>query len=574
MSYRPKSDRPGSQGREVVRRETARRVLASRPAAACGAALTQAVALLLLATAVVALLAGGVADLRVAVAFGALIAVGEAVRVGHPGGREHAPLGAAAALAYALLGPLRGLPTGHGTLQVVAVSGAGLAAGTLLRAAARRVRPPGVGGAGSVPRPRRSPVPPPRRPHRRHFLYRPRQQHAHQQSPAHHQHRRSRPRPLPRSAAGLLRRLGHSAARRDEAARRLLSVAFAAILFQPLYNSGALDRLPLAGPMYGVFLTLVAALAALFDAVLAALQHHSRARPGLGAGRSGHLSAGRCAAASGPAPDPVGGAAGRRRPPAGWAGRRFGAALEDELRALPAIGSAIAATGILVSLAAGEVGLWALPVFCTPLLLAQASFRRAAAIRATYGQTIATLARATEVAGYTSPGHARRVADTACALGRELGLSTRDLVLLEYAALMHDIGQLSLVEPVPDGATATLPAAEQQRIARLGSEVIRRTGVPARVCEEVARLADPPRGPDGRLDRTLPLAARIIRVANAHDDLLGAAGHAPVLAALRAQCGQAYDPVVVAALARLAPPSPPGEPGAAAVRGVAGPRRE
>lgn len=292
----------------------------------------------------------------------------------------------------------------------------------------------------------------------------------------------------------------------------MLSVAFAATLFQPLYNSGALDRLPLAGPAYGVFLALVAALAALCDAVLAAFQQEARS------------------------------------------GRRFGAALEDELRALPAIGSAIAATGLLVSLAAGEVGLWALPVFCTPLLLAQASFRRAAAIRATYGQTIATLARATEVAGYTAPGHARRVADTACALGRELGLSTRELILLEYAALMHDIGQLSLVEPVPAGATAALPDAEQQRIARLGSEVIRRTGVPSRVWEQVARLADPPRCPDGRPDRTLPLAARIIRVANAHDDLLGPAGQAPVLAALRAQSGQTYDPAVVEALARLAPP--------------------
>ncbi|WP_280668260.1 MULTISPECIES: HD-GYP domain-containing protein [unclassified Kitasatospora] len=482
-----------------------------------GAAAVQAAALVLLAVAVTSVLVDGPADPRVAVVFTVLIAVGEAARIGHPGGRERAPLGAAVALAYALLGPLRGLPTAHGALQVVAVCGAGLAGGVLLRFVVPQLRGRSD-GEGSVPRPRAGA-------------------------------RRAMPPTAPRRrrSPGLLRHRLPAAPGRDAAARRLLSVAFAALLFQPLYNSGALDRLPLAGPAYGVFLTAVAALAALCDAVLAAFQQRARSCLALPCGAG--------------------------------VGRRFGAVLEDELRALPGIGSAIAATGMLVSLTAGEVGLWALPVFCAPLLLAQASFRRAAAIRATYGQTIATLARATEVAGYTAPGHARRVADTACALGRELGLSSRELALLEHAALMHDIGQLSLVEPIPDGATATLPDAEQQRIARLGSEVIRHSGVPAQVAEQVARLADPLRGPDGRTDRTLPLAARIIRVANAHDDLLDRSApgdRARVLAELKAQSSQAYDPAVVAALARLGPDRtrysrvvPPGRsrPGGGAGRG-------
>ncbi|MEU9129076.1 HD domain-containing phosphohydrolase [Kitasatospora sp. NPDC048540] len=395
--------------------------------------------------------AHGLAEPAVALAFVALIAAGECVRVVLPGDREQAPVGTAAALAYALLGPLRGLPTSHGTLQVVTVAGLGTLAGALLRRLAGR--PPGA-----------------------------------------------------------------ARARADAAVRRLLTAAFAAVLFQPLYTSGAIDRLPLTGPRYGAFLIAVAALAALCDAALAAVLQRSRT------------------------------------------GVRFAAALEDELRSLAGIGSAIVATGMLLSLLAGEVGLWALPLFCSPLLLARAAFRRAAAVRTTTGQTIAALARATEVAGYTTPGHARRVADTACALGRELGLGTRDLALLEYAALMHDIGQLSLVEPVADGATALLPAEEQQRIARLGSEVIRRTGVPRQVWQQVAMLADPGRLPDGRPDRSLPVAARIIRVANAHDDLLTAArsagltevaGRLEALERLRLERGRAYDPVVLDALVRV-----------------------
>ncbi|MDH6123318.1 HD domain-containing phosphohydrolase [Kitasatospora sp. GP82] len=393
------------------------------------------------------LLRDGPAEPGAALAFAGVIAVGERVRVTLPGDREQAPIGTAVALAYALLGPLRGMPTTHGVLQVVAVAGLGFLAGV-------------------VP-PFRAPGP----------------------------------------------------ARVDAVARRLLTVAFAATLFQPLYDSGALDRADCTGPAYGLFVSGVAALAALCDATLAAGLHRARA------------------------------------------GLRFAAALEDELRSLLGIGSAIVATGMLISLLAAEMGLWVLPLFCVPLLLAQASFRRAAAVRATTNQTIETLARATEVAGYTPAGHARRVADTACALGRALGFGTRHLVLLEYAALMHDIGQLSLVEPVPCGATARLPQPEQQRIARLGSEVIRQTGVPRQVAQQVARLADPYRLPDGSYDRELPLAARIIRVANAHDELLTharnrglpeAAGWLEALELLRLERGHSYDPKVVETLAGLA----------------------
>ncbi|MGW2539595.1 HD-GYP domain-containing protein, partial [Kitasatospora sp. NPDC001574] len=83
-------------------------------------------ALALLAAALGAVAVRGVAEPGVALAFTVLIALGECVRITLPGDREQAPIGAAGALAYALLGPLRGLPTAHGVLQVVAVTGVGL----------------------------------------------------------------------------------------------------------------------------------------------------------------------------------------------------------------------------------------------------------------------------------------------------------------------------------------------------------------------------------------------------------------------------------------------------------------
>ncbi|MGW6570192.1 HD-GYP domain-containing protein [Streptomyces sp. NPDC054975] len=305
----------------------------------------------------------------------------------------------------------------------------------------------------------------------------------------------------------------------DHQARRILTVGFAALCFQPLYNSGEVaDRLG-RGPAYALFLLLLLVLTALCDAVLAALMLRARTVPRSARRRTGEDRA------SAPVP--------------------YGPLLRDELRALLGIGSAVCATGAVMALGVAAAGLWALPLFCVPLLLTQVSFRRYAAVRATNRQTIASLARATEIAGCTPPGHARRVAALSGAVGRELGLSGSELTVLEYAALMHDIGQLSLVDPVPEGATALLPAEEQRRIALLGGAVVRQTGVPAAVAVVVERQADP--------YRDQPLPARIVRTVNAYDDLAGAGagGSLTALERLRLATARDHHPEVVESLARV-----------------------
>nr|WP_240106340.1 HD domain-containing protein [Streptomyces sp. MUM 203J] len=371
----------------------------------------------------------GVTQPGVALAFGVLVAVGEVAR--RPSGREPAPLGAAAALAYALLGQTAGQPAGHGVAQVVTVAVAGALAGAVPHLA--RGRGPGP----------------------------------------------------------------------DQVARRVLTTAFAALCWQPLAASGAVPAAAAQGPGHALLLALLLVLTALCDAVLAALLHRART------------------------------------------GHPYGPLLRDELRGLLGIGSAVCATGAVMALSVAVAGLWALPVLALPLLVTQLAFGRYAAVRRTYRQTIACLARATEVAGYTPPGHAHRVAVLSRAVGRELGLPREDLTVLEYAALMHDIGQLSLVDPVREGATALLPPEEQRRIALLGGAVVRQTGVPADVAVVVERQADP--------YRAQPPAARIVRVVNAYDDLSGetAQGGLQALEHLRLGTARDYHPAVVEALGRV-----------------------
>jgi hypothetical protein len=233
----------------------------------------------------------------------------------------------------------------------------------------------------------------------------------------------------------------------------------------------------------------------------------------------------------------------------------FRRALVEEFRALVGIGSAIAITGVLVALAAEVMGLWSLPVFGAPLLLVQFSFRRMAMIRSTYSQTIRSLSRVTELGGYTETGHLDRVADLAAAVGTELGMTDAELRDLQYAALLHDIGQLSLPEPIPAGATSWQAADVQGGIARDGAAVIAQTRVLDTVSQIVARQADPYRLPQQPDDPEVSLASRIIRVVNAYDDMVGdgtePSRSAHALEQLRVGMVYDYDPRVVATLDRV-----------------------
>jgi hypothetical protein len=232
---------------------------------------------------------------------------------------------------------------------------------------------------------------------------------------------------------------------------------------------------------------------------------------------------------------------------------RFGVTLLDELRVQLPLGAAVGASALLIAFAAEVMGLAAVAVFTAPLLVTQVALRRYTGIRATYLQTVRALARVTEIGGYVETGHSARVSKLAVSIGRELGMPEPALLELEYAALMHDIGQLSLRDPIPGGATVLVVREEQRRIAEYGAEVIQEARVLDTVADIVRRQSDPCR-PAERGDEP-PLSSRIIRAANAFDDLVGSSVEPSRAAAavqrLRLDTASEYDPQVVEALSRL-----------------------
>jgi hypothetical protein len=404
-----------------------------------GQSLLVAFAGLLLIWSVTQTAVNGVNDVHAALAFGALIAFGELLRLNLPGDREAAPIATAGAMAYAVLLRVGTVPATHGADQVVAVTAIGMIVGA-----------------------------------------------------------------LPHLAVGRPTRIAVMSA-------RLLAVACAAIAFRPLANASLIgsrwwSELP-------VMLALVVA-SLLVEAVISALMRTEALRT------------------------------------------RFIVALGDELRVQMAIGAATGASALLIAFAAEVMGLAAVAVFAAPLLVTQVALRRYAGIRATYLQTVRALARVTEIGGYVETGHSARVSRLAVSIGRELGMPEAALLELEYAALMHDIGQLSLRDPVPGGATVLVTRAEQRRIAEYGAEVIGQARVLDAVADIVRRQSDPCR-PAGKAQPP-PLSSRIIRAANAYDDLVGSSDDpsraAEAVERLRLDTGSEYDPRVVEALSKLVVP--------------------
>jgi acid phosphatase family membrane protein YuiD len=380
-------------------------------------------------------------DPQVAIAFGSVIAIGELLRLGLPGGREAAPIASAAALAYALLLRVGQLPPGHihrvVALQVIAVTAVGMTVGVLPHIAAGR--PAGLTGM----------------------------------------------------------------------ATRLVAVACVAFAFRPIAGSELISSSSHWWVAFAV-MTLLIAVGWLVEATINALI------------RADDLRA------------------------------RFSVTFWDELRVELRLGAAVGVSAMMIAFAAEVMGLAELAVLMGPLLVTQVAFRKYSGIRATYLQTVRALARVTEVGGYVESGHSRRVSRLAVAVGRELGLAEPDLLDLEYAALMHDIGQLALPDPIPGGATVLVSREDQQRIAELGAEVITKAGVLDRVAELVRCQSLPSRGHDPEP----PVGSRIIRAANAFDDLVGGSlerdRSTAALERLRLDTAAEYDPGVVEALAAVA----------------------
>jgi len=204
--------------------------------------------------------------------------------------------------------------------------------------------------------------------------------------------------------------------------------------------------------------------------------------------------------------------------------------------------------GALFGLAFPVMGWWALPVAVMPYAFSHLAFVRYHSTKITYGQTIRALAQIPEVAGLAPGGHATRTADYSIAIARELGLHPNDVAELEYAALMHDVGRITLSEPAILKAGYT-----DEDLARWGAQIIAEAPYLSHVAELVEQQYEPYRTPGVEIDPDVPTSSKIIKVASAYDQSVNEDHLSPIEALEEIHRGSAYDfdPRIGASLRRV-----------------------
>lgn len=215
--------------------------------------------------------------------------------------------------------------------------------------------------------------------------------------------------------------------------------------------------------------------------------------------------------------------------------------------------------GFLMAIIYVQVGIWGILLFFLPLLLARRSFELYAKMRKMYLETIRALAAAIDAKDPYTKGHSERVAQMAVSLARELNLPEGEIENLEYSALLHDIGKIGIDEKIlrkDDGLTNE----EYDKIKKhtiTGAKIIEPVDFLKNSYQAIYHHHERFNGngyPDGIKEEDIPLAARIISVADAYDAMNSDRPYRKrlskdkIIKELKDQSGKQFDPKIVKAL--------------------------
>lgn len=202
-------------------------------------------------------------------------------------------------------------------------------------------------------------------------------------------------------------------------------------------------------------------------------------------------------------------------------GSPFPELLAKDLRLHGILAIATGTTGAIIGYLLGPVGPVVLPLAVIPLTMLIPAVTDQHENRVAYDETIQALSELTDHANLTSPGHAERVAALAVPIAKALGASDATLATTRTAAMLHDIGQVTLRSSIPKGATTEVSPRDQRLIAKMSASILADTAS----LDGVASVITVAGIPNHRIIKsgTDVVAARAIRVANAYDDLVNMA---------------------------------------------------
>ncbi len=191
-----------------------------------------------------------------------------------------------------------------------------------------------------------------------------------------------------------------------------------------------------------------------------------------------------------------------------------------------------------------DLGAWSIVLFVSPLLAARQSFAAYLRGRESHQAVLATLIRALEAKDVYTAGHVERVARFASYIGTEFNFTPGRLRRLHDAALLHDIGKLTVPNQLLNKPGKLTPS-EYERLKR-------HDDVTLQLVSEIDTLA--PLADGVALGLDAPLESRIVHVADAFDAMTSTRPYRRALtqeeavAELREHSGSQFDGECVEAL--------------------------
>jgi putative nucleotidyltransferase with HDIG domain len=178
--------------------------------------------------------------------------------------------------------------------------------------------------------------------------------------------------------------------------------------------------------------------------------------------------------------------------------------------------------GAIIALVYVSHGPWTILLFVVPIFLARYSFKLYVEMKDAHINTVAALTSAIDANDPFTHGHSYRVSRYALRLGRAMGLSSRDLEILEYGALLHDIGKIAIQHDIllKPGRLSEQEFLTLKQHPTLGADIVENLKFLKEAAVLVRYHHEQPNGrgyPEGLEGDEIPVGARIILVADAFD---------------------------------------------------------
>ncbi|MEW6262102.1 MAG: HD domain-containing phosphohydrolase [Thermodesulfobacteriota bacterium] len=198
-------------------------------------------------------------------------------------------------------------------------------------------------------------------------------------------------------------------------------------------------------------------------------------------------------------------------------------------------------------------------------------------LRLSFESAISALAATVDARHPLTAGHSQRVTEYALLIGREMGLSDKELEVLKYASLLHDIGKIGISDQVLMKYGRFTPEERQEMNTHpLKTKVILENFRFPRALQEVPLVAachhekiDGQGYPEGLAGEQLPLGSKIMAVADVFDALTSRRDYpkyfgeetlssepmplAKAVTILKNEAGSHFEPQVVTAFNRCLP---------------------